>query len=750
MSQLTKLIDLFVDLSVLDDASQKLRLFILNATLNCEEKRGWRTVQLGDVMQIYSGDSIAASEKELKYTGLPDGRPYIATKDVRGWFGPLDYSNGVRIPSNISKFKVAPPGSVLICAEGGSAGKKLGFVERDVCFGNKLFCCVPNPQELLPEYVLRFFQSEAFFEKFHSEVTGIIGGISLAGFKRLEISYPIDLEEQKAILLTIGRVFDAVDVMEAQTAEAKKLKVQCSSSFLESITNRAPVNNSTASVLFDEFVDIYDGPAELEQLRNAFLELAVTGRVGTNDPAEPAITSEGLHDTRTGEALRYSPEPDRRDAPSIPPNWKWIELGKLVNSSRPISYGVIKLGADKPDGIRTLRCSDVKFRYIDATSIKAISPDVEAPFQRTRLQGGEVLINIRGTLGGVAVVPQSMAGYNIAREVAMVDPNSGIMAHYLLAVLSSPLIQREVAQNLKGIAYRGLNLGSLSKFQIPVPPLAEQGRIVRAVDAFVQQVARTESLVLSRNKAGTDLLDALIKQGEFRVPPFDGGNGRGERALASSLSAPDKNNEMTGSTNLSPPKNDGNVSLSEALLVSAIVLAFYADGGQPLGNFRLQKAVYFARRYRGDGIHNMAYLKKAAGPYNPTMKYSGGIFIAKSQNWIREAKGKYGFGHIPGPDHAASIEMAQMRGLDALAKWVVQTFKRRRDNEQWEILATVDYAVQELHLRNGKLPSPKVVIDHLEKDPDWGHKLEKLSLTEASVASAMSEARALFGGSRGH
>lgn len=62
------------------------------------------------------------------------------------------------------------------------------------------------------------------------------------------------------------------------------------------------------------------------------------------------------------------------------------------------------------------------------------------------------------------------------------------------------------------------------------------------------------------------------------------------------------------------------IKLQEAVLVAAIVKTFFEAGGEPVGNFRLQKAVYFARRNMGEHVGEMADLKKAAGPYNPTIK----------------------------------------------------------------------------------------------------------------------------------
>jgi hypothetical protein len=181
----------------------------------------------------------------------------------------------------------------------------------------------------------------------------------------------------------------------------------------------------------------------------------------------------------------------------------------------------------------------------------------------------------------------------------------------------------------------------------------------------------------------------------------------------------------------------------EAVLVGAIAKAFFNSGGEPIGNFRLQKAVYFARRHNGEHALDKAFSRKAAGPYNPAMKYSGGIAIAKTKNWLLEAKGRFGFGHIPGSAASGADEWIEKYKYSESAKWVCEHFKLMK-NDKWETLATVDYAVE--HLRSiGIEPDATQVLKYIAADDEWRHKIEKLGLTEFSVQSAMIEVAALFG-----
>lgn len=155
----------------------------------------WCWCRLGEVCEMYTGNSIAESEKKAKYLGLTDGFSYIGTKDI-SFDSRIDYDNGVRIPFE-NNFRQAKKNSVLMCIEGGSAGRKIAVTNQEVCFGNKL--CNFNSEEISNQYIYFYLQSSAFKKFFVNNVTGIIGGVSL---KRLNlIPFPLPpLDEQKRIL----------------------------------------------------------------------------------------------------------------------------------------------------------------------------------------------------------------------------------------------------------------------------------------------------------------------------------------------------------------------------------------------------------------------------------------------------------------------------------------------------------------------------------------------------------------------
>ncbi len=230
-----------------------------------------------------------------------------------------------------------------------------------------------------------------------------------------------------------------------------------------------------------------------DKLRKSILQQAVQGKLTKRDPAdEPA--AELLKRIRTekdkliadgkikGEKkqLQIVGEEGPFD---VPDTWEWTTLEALCCGT--ISYGIIKLGEEDLNGVKVLRCSDVKPGWIDESGIRTVKGDLSDEYSRTILSGGELVINVRGTLGGCAIIPKRFKGYNVAREVAVLPVSNSICKEYLLYLLLSPAFDDYLLNNLRGVAYKGLNIALLSAFPIPIPPLNEQKRIVANIEQLL-------------------------------------------------------------------------------------------------------------------------------------------------------------------------------------------------------------------------------------------------------------------------
>lgn len=193
----------------------------------------------------------------------------------------------------------------------------------------------------------------------------------------------------------------------------------------------------------------------------------------------------------------------------------WVEtpLAELCEPQRVITYGVIKLGDEVPNGVPCLRTSNVRWLNIETEGMKRIASSLSAEYSRTVLKGGEVLVNVRGTLGGVAVARPEMAGWNISREVAMVpaDP-ARINPKFLSYLIASGVSQLWLGGVKKGAAYVGINLEDLRLLPVCAPKLDQQAELVKQLEEIQEEAKRLESLYERKLSALDELKQLLLHQ----------------------------------------------------------------------------------------------------------------------------------------------------------------------------------------------------------------------------------------------
>lgn len=409
----------------------------------------WVWIRLGDFCSIYNGNSINAGEKAEKYSKKCDGHSFIATKDV-GFDHSINYENGVYIPLNREDFRIAPVGSVLLCMEGGSAGRKIGILEQDVCFGNKLCCLAPFV--IFNKYLYYFLQSPAFFSAFTDLMTGIIGGVGAAKIKSIAMPVP-PLAEQERIVAKIEELLPLV-------------------SEYDEVENRI-------SALNTEFPD---------KLRKSILQQAVQGKLTERDPSdEPAI--ELLDRIRAEKAKLIAEGKIKKEKIipviseedqlfDIPDTWTWTTIADTCTN---IQYGTSEKSA--PSGkVAVLRMGNLQGGKIDYSNLVYTSNDYD--IERCHLEYNDLLFNRTNSkelVGKTAIykaeIPAIYAGYLIRVTPIMIDSD------YLNYVMQSHFFKKYcLAVKTDAIGQSNINAEKLKRFVFPLPPLAEQKRIVARVE----------------------------------------------------------------------------------------------------------------------------------------------------------------------------------------------------------------------------------------------------------------------------
>jgi type I restriction enzyme S subunit len=177
-----------------------------------------------------------------------------------------------------------------------------------------------------------------------------------------------------------------------------------------------------------------------------------------------------------------------------------IDLGSALDSNG-VSYGIVQPGQADPAGVPIVRVADMLGDRIRQEEPLRVAKGVEAAHARTRLRGGEVLVTIVGTVGRVAVASPELAGWNVARAVAVLRPRVPTDASWIRYALLAPAVQEQMQVRKTDTVQATLNLRDVKKLSIPWPEETERWRIAAVLDAIDElietdrsQLARLESV----------------------------------------------------------------------------------------------------------------------------------------------------------------------------------------------------------------------------------------------------------------
>jgi type I restriction enzyme, S subunit len=181
--------------------------------------------------------------------------------------------------------------------------------------------------------------------------------------------------------------------------------------------------------------------------------------------------------------------------PPLPPEWKYVELGELLEPNG-LSYGIVQPGSQDADGVPILRVKNLQKDRIYTDDVLRVSPEIEQQYIRSRLIGGEVLLSLVGSVGAVAVAPPSLAGWNVARAVAVIrvrgDANKWV-GYYL----NSDIAQHYMHTWKTTTVQATLNLRDVRRLPIAIPPDPERDAIVALLGSLDDKTAVNDSITSS-------------------------------------------------------------------------------------------------------------------------------------------------------------------------------------------------------------------------------------------------------------
>lgn len=232
------------------------------------------------------------------------------------------------------------------------------------------------------------------------------------------------------------------------------------------------------------------------QLRQAILQAAVQGKlVPQNSQDEPAsdllahIQTEKAQLLKQGEIKKEKPLPPiEEDEPpfALPSGWSWCRLGELVSKVGSGSTPTGGKNAYSPTGIKFLRSQNVYNSGLVLQNVAFISDSLHKKMRGSEVKAHDILLNITGaSIGRSCIIPEGFDTANINQHVCIIRLINHNLINFIHLLLISPVLQQTIMNTQVGVSREGLSAEKIKHFLIPLPPLAEQHRIVAKVDELM-------------------------------------------------------------------------------------------------------------------------------------------------------------------------------------------------------------------------------------------------------------------------
>lgn len=199
------------------------------------------------------------------------------------------------------------------------------------------------------------------------------------------------------------------------------------------------------------------------------------------------------------------------DPATNPKGWPIKSLDELSDPSDRINYGVVQPGVEYPGGVPVVRVGDIEGGNLDQSSIKRIDPEIEASYIRSRLKGNELLVSCVGSIGTVALVPNSAIGFNIARAITRVPLANAASRPFVQECLRTPALQRYFLEKTRTVSQPTLNVEFVKSAIVFDPPASMMERYCE----FVAQVRRVRDQQ-DASLGGMEAYFASLQQRSFQ------------------------------------------------------------------------------------------------------------------------------------------------------------------------------------------------------------------------------------------
>ena len=407
-----------------------------------ELPEGWCWTNVGDIASsiLYGVSESAKSEGEYKLLRITD----IQDNAVNWKTVPhTDFDE-----TKVSDYLLSD-GDILFARTGATVGKSylVHGIKCKAIYASYLIR-VQTFKDVLPEYVKRFFESGFYWEQIQGSSVGI-GQPNVNGTILSQLMIPIPpKEEQYRIVENLRSWLSVVDVI-----EDGKESLQTS----------------------------------IKQTKSKILDLAIHGKLVPQDPTDDPASE--LLKRINPKAVIACDNPHYR---KLPKGWIIAHLSNIAEIKN--GYAFKSSNYISSNGIRIIRIANVQDAFIEDKTPQYYPKESCDDIEKFFLKEKDLLMSLTGNVGRVGLLPQSFLPAALNQRVACIRENELLIdKEYLYYLFQSNEFQRKCIKSAKGVAQLNISTEWIKCYQIPIPPLAEQKRIVETISLLFANLRMIEA-----------------------------------------------------------------------------------------------------------------------------------------------------------------------------------------------------------------------------------------------------------------
>lgn len=469
----------------------------------------WACAEVGEIVNHQLGKML--NKKTM--TGQPVR--YLRSVNIRDGFIDLSDLNEMLMEEyELEKYAVRD-GDVLVI-EGGDAGRSAiwsGPNPDGLTFQNQLHRLRPVPG-ILPAFLLLTLRHHRSTGEIAARSTGVtIKHFSAAALRSLPVLVP-PLAEQERIVAKVDELMGLCDELEARQGRRHRATTRFRGSALYALTEAETPDDlrrawERAGV---NWLSLTDDPDCIEGLRSSILQLAVRGRLTSQNSAdEPAgelieRTAQEREEMVACRLTRVVPD-DRsyHQTDALPQSWVWAPLQELV---RFIDYRG-RTPTKTMHGVPLITAKNIRRGWISDTPREFIAErDFDMWMTRGLPRAGDVLFTTEAPMGNAALIRED-GRFALAQRTITLAPYADFKGAFLELMLLSPWFTDQLEQRATGMTATGIKAAKLRLIRVPVPPIAEQERIVNTTNRLLRQCKKLEANLEREARSAEAVSDGL-------------------------------------------------------------------------------------------------------------------------------------------------------------------------------------------------------------------------------------------------